>query len=56
MKYVICEQMLNEYTDHPTDVEIGIIEAATLEEATKLAEMQYPNRGELKVVPVVEEN
>lgn len=43
--------MLNEYTNHPTDVQIGFVEANTPQEAAKLASLYYPNRGPLKVVP-----
>ena len=52
MKYKICEQLLNEYTNHPVDVQIGIVDADTLEEANKMAKLQFPDRGPLKIVPV----
>jgi len=52
MKYIICEMTLNEYVNHPTEVRIDEIEASSQEEAQKLAELHFPNRGPLKVIPV----
>lgn len=51
MKYRICEMMLNEYVNHPTEVKIDEIEASSQEEAQKLATLRWPNRGPLKVIP-----
>jgi len=51
MKYRICEMMLNEYVNHPTEVKIDEIEASSQEEAQKLANLRWPNRGPLKVAP-----
>lgn len=50
MKYKICEMMLNEYVNHPTEVLIEEIEANTQQEAQKIAEQRWPNR-EIKVTP-----
>lgn len=50
MKYRICEMMLNEYVNHPTEVLIDEVEASSQQEAQKIAEQRWPNR-QVKVVP-----
>ena len=50
MKYKICEMMLNEYVNHPTEVLIEEVEASSQQEAQKIAEQRWPNR-QIKVIP-----
>jgi hypothetical protein len=50
MKYKVCEMMLNEYVNHPTEVLIEEIEAENQQEAKKIAEQRWPNR-EIEVSP-----
>jgi hypothetical protein len=49
MKYRICEMTLNEYVNHPVEVQIDVIEANSPEEAHKQAMLRWPNRGPFKV-------
>ena len=50
MKFIVKEQVLNEYVSHPTEVQVDVIEAKTFEEARKIAMMRYPNRGPFSIV------
>ena len=49
MRYKVCEIVLNEYVNHPTEVQIDLIEADNYEEAKKLVQMRHPNRGPLTI-------
>lgn len=44
MRYKILEMMLNEYVNHPTEKELAVVEAATYQEAEKIAQIRFPNR------------
>lgn len=44
MKFKVAEMMLNEYMNLPIEHKIDEIEALTIQEARKIADMRYPNR------------
>ena len=54
-RYKIVECVLNEYTDHPTESVLAVVNAANAAAATQQARMMFPNR-EFKVVGVANEN
>jgi hypothetical protein len=56
MKYRVCEMVLNEYVNHPTEVQIDLIEASSPEEAKRMANWMWPQRGPFAILPLIEEN
>lgn len=50
MKYTVVEEVLNEYTNCPSERNLGEIEAKSKEEAEKAARLRHPNT----IVKVVE--
>lgn len=49
MKYRIWEQLLNEYTDHPTARMVDEIEANSFDEAYKIAKQRNPQLGAMRI-------
>lgn len=54
-QYKIVECVLNEYTDHPTESVLAVVDAADAAAASQKARLMFPNR-ECKVVGVANEN
>lgn len=50
MKYKIMESLLNEYTDHPSEHLLAVVEAESEGDARRQAQLMFPSNPSIKVV------
>ena len=56
MKYRIIESLLNEYTDHPSEHLLAVVEAGSEAEARKQAQLMFPSNPSIRIVRGQDEN